>query len=124
MNNNNNNNINDLIQKAQEMIKNDEVPNEIKQMVNNMSKKNDNNMETNSFDQKKELSSNIDMKQLMNMFNSFNSQTSNDDMSRLLFALKPYLRNEKKGKIDEYIKLIKMGKMAKLFDNLNNSSNK
>lgn len=117
---NNNNNINDLIQKAQEMIKNDEVPNEIKQMVNNMSKNTDNNRETNSFNQ----TSNIDMKQVMDIFNSLNSQSSDDDMSRLLFALKPYLRNEKKGKIDEYIKLIKMGKMAKLLDNLNNSPNK
>ena len=37
-------------------------------------------------------------------------------MSRLLLALKPYLRDKKQGKIDNYINLIKMGKMAKLFD--------
>ena len=117
---NDGNNINDLIKKAQEMIKNDEVPNEIKELVNNMSKNSNNN----SSRHENQLSSNIDIAQLMNIANSLNKETSNDDMSRLLFALKPYLRNEKRGKIDEYIKLIKMGKMAKLLDNLNNSPNK
>lgn len=120
---NDNNNINDLIKRTQEMIKNDQVPNEIKQMVNNMSKHN-NNIESNSSTQPDRISSNIDMTQLMNIVDSLNNQTSNDDMSKLLFALKPYLRNEKKGKIDEYIKLIKVGKMAKLLDNFNNNQNK
>ena len=44
------------------------------------------------------------------------SADSNDDMSKLLISLKPYLRDEKKGKIDEYIKLIRMGKMTQMFE--------
>ena len=52
----------------------------------------------------------------MNLVSKINNQTSDDDMSRLLFALKPYLRNEKKEKIDEYIKLIKMGKIAQFIN--------
>ena len=42
--------------------------------------------------------------------------SSNDPRSNLLNSLKPYLRNEKKEKVDEYIKLIKMGKMTQAFD--------
>ena len=56
------------------------------------------------------------MKMLGNV--NFNSD---DDLTRLLFALKPYLRNERKEKVDEYVKLIKLGKMAELFEKLNNN---
>ena len=31
-------------------------------------------------------------------------------------SLKPYLRDTKKEKLDEYMKLIKMGKMTQLFN--------
>ena len=41
---------------------------------------------------------------------------NNDDMTKLLMSLKPYLRDQKKGKVDEYVKLIKMGKMTQFFD--------
>lgn len=54
------------------------------------------------------------MMKVQQMMSALNSK-SDDDLSNLLFALKPYLRNEKKEKIDEYIKLIRMGKMAELF---------
>lgn len=44
--------------------------------------------------------------------------SDNDDMSRLLLSLKPYLRDEKKDKIDEYIKLIKMGRLTQVIESL------
>lgn len=56
------------------------------------------------------------MLKLQNIMSKLKSNNSNDDMSKLLLSLKPYLRNEKKEKVDEYIKLIKMGKMTQLFD--------
>ena len=42
--------------------------------------------------------------------------SENDDMSKLLLSLKPYLRDGRKDKVDEYIQLIKMGKMTELFN--------
>ena len=42
--------------------------------------------------------------------------SDNDDMSRLLLSLKPYLRDGRKDKIDDYIKLIKMGKMTQILE--------
>ena len=62
--------------------------------------------------------SNIDMETLMKIqkIMSKMKNSSDDDMSKLLLSLKPYLRNGKKEKIDEYIQLIKMGKMTQLFD--------
>ena len=61
----------------------------------------------------------IDMETLLklqNIMSKMKSLNTNDDMSKLLNSLKPYLRNEKKEKVDEYIKLIKMGKMTQAFD--------
>ena len=58
------------------------------------------------------------IKNIMSQMNN----NSDDDMSRLLLSLKPYLRDNKKGKLDEYLKLIKMGKMTQLFDSFNGES--
>ena len=53
---------------------------------------------------------------IQNIMSKMKSANGNDDMSKLLMSLKPYLRDGKKEKVDEYIKLIKMGKMTQLFD--------
>lgn len=110
-----NNDMNNLIKKAQEMIQNNQIPEELKQVINNMPSNREVTYD-NSNVNKSNDSSNIDVNRLMNIVSKINSQNSDDDMSRLLFALKPYLRNEKKEKIDEYIKLIKMGKIAQFLD--------
>ena len=102
-----NNELMEMMKKAQKMIDNNEVPEEIKMMAKNMS--NNNNS-----------SNNIDMNKLMKMLGNVNFN-SDDDLTRLLFALKPYLRNERKEKVDEYVKLIKLGKMAELFEKLNSN---
>lgn len=179
-----------MFKKAQEMINNNQVPDELKSLVNNMKKEqsnnqnhnfyktnpypntahrnssnnsshrnnnspyqnNSNNSANNNLNQNKDSNSgkmnfdmnklgellknmqvgsqensnseqsdfpNIDMEtmlKLQNIMSKLKSNNSNDDMSKLLLSLKPYLRNEKKEKVDEYIKLIKMGKITQLFD--------
>ena len=57
----------------------------------------------------------MNIQKMMSMLNS----KSDDDLTNLLFALKPYLRNQKKEKIDEYVKLFRMGKMAELWNKMN-----
>lgn len=123
--NNDDNNMNDLLKKAQEMINNNQVPDSIKEMMKNINSSTQENNSTNNISNNaSNNSSNIpnfdpqtinQIKNIMGNFNSTNNN-NNDDMSRLLLALKPYLRDKKQGKIDNYINLIKMGKMAKLFD--------
>lgn len=137
----NNNDLNDMLKKAQEMINNNQVPEEIKDLASkfksnggsadtvvnpsnsnvNASSTNDlkdNNSNASSNSESQFDFSNIDIGTLMKvqgMLSKLNS-ASDDDMTKLLFALKPYLRNEKKEKVDEYIKLVRMGKMTELFD--------
>ena len=48
---------------------------------------------------------------------------SNDPSVNLLSSLKPYMRDEKKTRIDQYIKLLSMGKAMSAFSNLEDESN-
>lgn len=116
-----NNDMNNLIRKAQDMINNDQIPAELKSIVSQVSSNNNVNESSSSNNvssvfSSEETSSTIDVKKLSRLVSSINNNTESDDMSQLLNSLKPYLRNEKREKIDEYIKLIKIGKAAQLFD--------
>ncbi len=155
----NDNDMANMIKKAQEMINNNQIPDELKSLVSNMqnntnnsntnfqrnrnvgnskqnyngynqvnnSKQNNNSRNNygNSNSHNNDSSNNnsgfpdIDietMMKLQNIMSKMKSLNNDDDMSKLLMSLKPYLRNEKKEKVDEYIKLIKMGKMTQAFD--------
>lgn len=139
----NDNDMNEMFNKAKEMLANNQVPDEFKSIVSNFQKSNSNNnynpnpKQTNNnpknyntysqMNNRQTSSSNsnnsmpdIDMATLMKMQSIMSKMKSsdNDDMSRLLLSLKPYLRDEKKDKIDEYIKLIKMGRLTQVIESL------
>ena len=139
----NDNDMNEMYNKAKEMLANNQVPDEFKSIVSNFQKSNSNNnynpnpKQTNNnqknyntysqMNNRQTSSSNsnnsmpdIDMATLMKMQSIMSKMKSsdNDDMSRLLLSLKPYLRDEKKDKIDEYIKLIKMGRLTQVIESL------
>ncbi len=84
---------------------------------NNMNNNNNNG----NFDFSKiDMNTILKMKSVMEKLN-----TSNDPRSNLLYSLKPYLREEKKGKIDQYANLLNVAKIADLLkdDNKENSHN-
>ena len=139
----NDNDMNEMFNKAKDMLANNQVPDEFKSIVSNFQKSNSNNnynpnpKQTNNnqknyntysqMNNRQTSSSNsnnsmpdIDMATLMKMQSIMSKMKSsdNDDMSRLLLSLKPYLRDEKKDKIDEYIKLIKMGRLTQVIESL------
>ena len=60
----------------------------------------------------------LKMKSIMEKMNS-----SNDPRSNLLYSLKPYLREERKGKVDQYANLLNFAKIAELLKNDNNKEN-
>ena len=67
--------------------------------------------------------SNIDMNTLLKMKSIMEKMNGNNDpRSNLLHSLKPYLRDEKKEKVDQYANLLNMTKLAELFNNQNNSN--
>lgn len=66
--------------------------------------------------------SQIDMNTILKMKSVMDKlNTSNDPRSNLLYSLKPYLREEKKGKLDQYASLLNVAKMADLFKDNNNN---
>ena len=88
---------------------------------NNINRNNNSNVNINSNKSSNVNNGGFDINTMMNiqkMMSMLNSK-SDDDLTNLLFALKPYLRNEKKEKIDEYVKLFRMGKMAELWNKMN-----
>ena len=110
------NELNEMIRKAKCMINNNEIPDNVKNIVSNLN--NSSNASNNSSSSNINNTSNLDINTLMGLVNNFQDK-SEDDMSKLLLSLKPYLRETKKDKIDEYIKLIQVGKMTKVMEDLN-----
>ena len=77
-----------------------------------------NNTSNNNFD-----FSNIDMNTILKMQSIMSKMNnSNDPRSNLLYSLKPYLREERKAKVDQYANLLNVAKIAELFNNTNNNS--
>ena len=104
------------------------------QNVNNTHQNPNNSSNNNSTNQASQSStnnngfdfSNIDMNTIMKMTSVMsNLNNSNDPRSNLLHSLKPYMRESRKDKVDQYANLLNIAKVAELFKNDNNlNSNK
>lgn len=68
--------------------------------------------------------SNIDMNTIMKMTSMFGKMNNNknDPRANLLNSLKPYLRDSKKGKLDNYMNLLNVSKIADIMKNNNNNN--
>ena len=69
--------------------------------------------------------SNLDMDTIMKLSSAFGKMknSKNDPRSNLLNSLKPYLRDEKKGKIDQYMNLLNVSKIAEIMKDNNKENN-
>lgn len=122
----------EMIQKVSEMLKNNEIPDNIKSMMSNFAS------EQNSSSVSQESSSNttedegkrdsndsfempnIDLNTMLKMksiVDSMNKQ-QNDPRANLLRSLKPYLKPSRKEKVEQYIKLFSMGKVFEVLNPL------
>ncbi len=115
--------VSDIFQKMNDMLKNNEVPDSIKNMLNNF---NSNGMSSDSFteQQSPENSSsdipNFDMETMIKMKSIIDNmnRSQNDPRANLLKSLKPYLKPSRKEKVDQYIKLFSMGKAFEILNPL------
>ena len=114
------NDMSDIMNKLNSMLKNNELPDDIKNIVNDFfnSAKNDSSTSSNndpSFD-----TSGIDFDTILKMKTIMDSMNNpqNDPRSNLLKSLKPYLRDSRKSKVDQYIKIFSMGKVFEAFNPL------
>ena len=125
------NNMDDLFANVKKMVDSGNIPDDIKQMMNNVSPEMINNLGNmmNSNNQSNQNSSqngnfNLDMNTIMKMKSIMeNMNNKNDPRANLLYSLKPYLRDSKKDKLDQYVNLLNVSKIAD-FMNQNNNDNK
>ncbi len=108
----------EIFQKMNEMLKNNEIPDSIKNMMNNINA-NGTGMSSSDSSREQQTSSesssdmpNFDMATMLKMKSVIDNmnKTQNDPRANLLKSLKPYLKPSRKEKVDQYIKLFSMGK--------------
>ena len=126
------NNMDDLFANVKKMVDSGNIPDDIKQMMNNVSPEMINNFGNmmNSNNQSNQTSSqnqnlNLDMNTIMKMKSIMeNMNNKNDPRANLLYSLKPYLRDSKKDKLDQYVNLLNVSKIADLMNKNDNDNRK
>lgn len=137
----------DIFQKMNDMLKNNQIPEDVKSMLNQFTSGSSNNSssdastkndtsssnepegssrETSSADNNQAEIPNFDIGTMLKMksiINSMNKQ-QNDPRANLLRSLKPYLKNSRKEKVDQYIKLFSMGKVFEMINPLGGGDKK
>ena len=104
----------DIMSKLSGMLKNNEFPDDIKNMMNNFSNSNSQNSNSSDTD-----TSSIDFDTILKMKNIVDSMNKqkNDPRANLLKSLKPYLRETKQEKLDQYVNLLKVSQIAEVLKN-------
>ncbi len=95
------------------MISNQKTPNS----SNTSSSQNNSNNNSNFDFSQIDMNTIVKMKSIMEKLNS-----SHDPRSNLLYSLKPYLREERKEKVDQYANLLNVAKIADLLKDNNKES--
>lgn len=109
----------ELFNKFSNMVKEGNIPEEMKGILSSLSSnENTNNSSNNTTSSNSDNSSFIDFETLLKMksiMEKLNSN-SNDPRANLLLSLKPYLKESRKEKVDQYIKLFGMSRVFELFN--------
>ena len=123
------NDMNSIMNQINNMIKNNEIPDDIKNIINNFnsssnnqsssnnSQKNPNSNENNNGSTTEssipdfDINTILKMKQIMDAM----STKKDDPRANLLLSLKPYLKENRKEKVDQYIKLFGLEKAFQIF---------
>ena len=113
----------EIIQKMNEMLKNNEVPDSIKNMMSSLNggiSSDGSAREQQSSNNGSSDMPNFDMDTMLKMKSIIDSmnRNQNDPRANLLKSLKPYLKPSRKEKVDQYIKLFSMGKAFEILNPL------
>lgn len=94
------------------------------EMINNLSSmlntNNSSKSSTTSSNSKSQNNLNIDMNTILKMKSLMeNMNNNNDPRANLLYSLKPYLRDSKKNKVDQYVNMLNITKLAEFMNKPN-----
>lgn len=94
-----------------------EMINNLGSMLNSNNKTSQNSNQNGNF--------NLDMNTIMKMKTIMENMNNKDDpRANLLYSLKPYLRDGKKDKLDQYVNLLNVSKIAEFMNQNNENDNK
>ena len=119
-----NDDMSELFGKVSDMIKDGNIPDEMKNILSSISSNNSEN--NNSSSSSDSQTSSIDFETLLKMksiMEKLNSN-SNDPRANLLLSLKPYLKESRREKVDQYIKFFGISKVLEMFNNSGGDSKK
>ena len=111
------NDMNNIMNQINSMLKNNEFPDDLKNILNNFknsSSNNSSNESNNSSDPEIDINTILKMKQVMDSINS----NKDDPRANLLMSLKPYLKESRQKKVDQYVKLFGLRKAFEIFNTL------
>lgn len=104
----------DMINNLAGMLKNSNIFNNSSSKTQENTEKNDTNSNTNS----ENFTNSIDIETIMKMKTIMEALNKNNDpRSNLLYSLKPYLRESRQKKIDQYVNLFKITSITNLLKN-------
>ena len=93
------------------------------EMINNLGNMLNSNSSGSSQGNSQSNNFNLDMNTIMKMKSIMeNMNNKNDPRANLLYSLKPYLRDSKKDKLDQYVNLLNVSKIAELMNKNNNNN--
>ena len=100
------------------MMKNNEFPEDLKDILNNFKNSSDNSNDSNESNHS--ANTDIDINTILKMKQIIDSMNSNrnDPRANLLKSLKPYLKESRQKKVDQYVKLFGLGKAFEVFNSL------
>ena len=102
----------DILKQLSSMIDKNDISDNFKDIINNLSSKQNssNNEDTNN-----SPFGNIDMNTLLKMKSIMDGMnTKNDPRANLLLSLKPYLKDSRKSKVDQYMQFLNMSKLFEM----------
>ena len=114
----NNEDMSELFGKFSNMVKDGNIPDEMKNILSSLSSTSSNSSESDTSSTSSDNSTpSIDLETLLKMKTIMEKMNNNNDpRSNLLLSLKPYLKDSRKEKIDQYIKLFGMSKVLEVFN--------
>ncbi len=128
----------DIFQKLNSMLSDKETSENLKNILNNFSSSNSSENSTNSESNQNNNSTeahqdnqdssnfNFDIETILKLKSVMDAVNSNksDARSKLLLSLKPYLRDSKQSKIDQYIKILNLINIITVINPIGGENNK
>ena len=124
----NNNDMSNIMEQFNKMLQNNEFPDDLKNALNSFKNSSNNSNSSSNEDSNGsnstipdiDINTILKIKQVMESMNS----NKNDPRSNLLMSLKPYLKESRKNKVEQYIQLFNMSKIIEAFNQTGGENSK